>query len=216
MRMTFSTVLFDFDGTLADTNGLIVASFQHVLKAELGLDETAEVIYRYFGEPLPVSMARYSPERAEELVTKYRIWNGANHDQLIRNFPGVPEMLAALKAAGVKLGVVTSKMRDTALRGLRVTGLEQYFDVVVSLDDTEKHKPLPDPVFCALERLGEKPGDHVLMVGDSTFDILCGKNAGVKTAVIGWTVIDRAKLNAAEPTHWAETPGDLLALVLGA
>jgi len=214
--MAFSIVLFDLDGTLVDTNGLIVATFQHILKSELGLDVPKEQIYRHFGEPLPVSMARYSPERAEELVLKYRAWNLANHDRLIRQFPGVPEMVAALKAAGVRLGVVTSKRRDTALRGLRVTGLDPYFDVIVGMDETERHKPEPDPIYLALDRLGDKPGDHVLMVGDSTFDMRCGHNAGVKTAAVGWTVIDRVELTGANPSYWVETPDQLLSLVLGA
>lgn len=209
--MSFSVVLFDLDGTLIDTNHLIVTSFQHTLKEKLGLEVSEAAIYKHFGEPLPTTMARYSPDLAEELTDFYRVFNLANHDALVRNFEGVREMLADLRAAGVKLGVVTSKRRDLALRGMQVCGLQDCFDTVVGMDETEKHKPEPEPVFLALERLGARPGAHVLMVGDSRFDVECGRNAGVRTAAVGWTVQDRSGL---APDYWVESPADLTELVL--
>ncbi|HYF93155.1 MAG TPA: pyrophosphatase PpaX [Symbiobacteriaceae bacterium] len=212
--MPFSVVLFDLDGTVINTNDLIVASFQHVLKENLGLDVPAATIHRHFGEPLPRTMGRYHPERAEELTNLYRVYNLANHDALVKEFEGVRDTLEALRAAGVRLGIVTSKRRDLALRGLRVTNLAPFFETVVGMDDTEKHKPEPEPVLLALERLGRVPGPDVLMVGDSTFDILCGRNAGVKTAAVGWTVIDRLELAGAGPDAWVERPQELLSLVL--
>lgn len=211
----FTTVLFDLDGTLLDTNHLIVTSFQHTLKEKLGLELTAEEIYRYFGEPLVTTMERYAPERALELTEFYRTFNEANHDQLLRQFDGVMEMLQRLKAAGIKLAVVTSKRVDLARRGLQVSQMESLFDAVVGLDETEKHKPNPEPALLALQRLGEEPGPHVLMVGDSRFDILCGRNAGLKSAAVGWTVQDREVLGATQPDFWIEHPADLIGLVLG-
>ncbi|HWI52674.1 MAG TPA: pyrophosphatase PpaX [Symbiobacteriaceae bacterium] len=212
--MPFSVVLFDLDGTVINTNDLIVTSFRYVLKEQLGLDVPASEIHKAFGEPLPKTMGRYCAERAGELTDFYRVFNQANHDALVKQFEGMKETLDALQAAGVKLGIVTSKMRDMALRGLRVCGFESYFDTVVGMDETEKHKPGPEPVLLALERLGEVPGAHVLMVGDSTFDILCGRNAGCKTAAVGWTVIDRQLLTEVLPDHWVEQPVDLVDLVL--
>lgn len=213
--MPFSVVLFDLDGTVINTNDLIVASFQHVLKEHVGLDVPAETIYRHFGEPLPTSLARYCPERALELTDLYRVFNLANHDELVKQFDGVREVLERLRGAGVKLGIVTSKRHDVALRGLRVCGFEHYFDTLVGMDETRRHKPEPEPIFLALERLGEAPGPHVLMVGDSTFDILCGRNAGVQTAAVGWSMIGRQELASAEPHIWVEQPQDLVELVLG-
>jgi pyrophosphatase PpaX len=213
--MPFSVVLFDLDGTLINTNDLIVASLQHILKEHLSLDVPAETIYQHFGEPLPTTLGRYCKERAIELVDLYRAWNVAHHDVLIKQFEGIREMLEEIRGAGLKLGIVTSKMHDMAMRGLQVCDLDTHFDTVVGMDETEKHKPLPEPIYLALERLGEKPGDHVLMVGDSTFDLLCGRNAGVKTAAVGWTLIDRNLLNATSPDYWVETPAELTALVLG-
>lgn len=213
--MRFSVVLFDLDGTLVDTNHLIVTSFQHTLRELLGLEVPAETLYKHFGEPLPLTMARYSPERALELTDFYRTFNLASHDSLIREFLGVKEALQELQAAGVKLGVVTSKKTDMARRGLKACGLESFFPVVVGMDLTEKHKPEPEPIYLALHQLGVSAGEHVLMVGDSQFDIRCGQNAGVKTAAVAWTVIDREELGRIQPDFWLEHPEDLSRLVLG-
>ncbi len=213
--MPFSVVLFDLDGTLINTNHLIVHTFQHVLKQELGLEVTEQELYKYFGEPLPRTMARWSPERAEELADVYRVYNVANHDRLLRQFEGMHQALEQLSKAGVRLGVVTSKKLDTAMRGLKVSNMDGFFHTVVGMDETEKHKPDPEPVLLALQRLGEQPGPHVLMVGDSRFDILCGHNAGIKTAAVSWTVQDRGELDKSRPDHWLEHPSDLVALVMG-
>lgn len=215
-KPTYRAVLFDLDGTLIDTNHLIVTSFRHVFREKLGREVDPAEIYPHFGEPLPATMEFFAPGRADEFVAFYRDFNIANHDTLLRHFPGMPEAVAALKQAGVKLGVVTSKKSDMARRGLRVSGLEPFFDAVVGMDETAKHKPDPEPALLALQRMGERSGNDVLMVGDSVFDILCGRNAGLKTAAVGWTVIERATLDRdAEPHYWLERPEDLVGLALG-
>ncbi|MDB4895537.1 MAG: phosphoglycolate phosphatase [Firmicutes bacterium] len=213
--MPFSVVLFDLDGTLIDTNHLIVSSFQHTFREKLGREVDAEEIHQYFGEPLITTMERYSQERAGELTDFYRTFNVANHDFLIRQFDGVLEALTALKAADIKLGIVTSKFHEMARRGLRVSRLEEFFDTVVGMDETEQHKPDAEPALLALRRLGVAPGHDVLMVGDSRFDILCGKNAGLKTAAVAWSVTGRESLTGSGPDFWIQRPADLVPLVLG-
>lgn len=213
--MQFSTVLFDLDGTLVNTNHLIVHSFQHVLRQELNLEVPAEELYAYFGEPLPLTMARWSPERALELTDLYRIFNMEQHDLLIRRFDGVNEAVSDLFKAGVRLGVVTSKRVDAARKGLQACDLERYFETVVGMDETERHKPHPDPALLALRRLGVPPGSNVLMVGDSKFDMLCGKSAGLQTAAVGWTVQSRESLAETKPDFWIDDPRQLVSLALG-
>jgi pyrophosphatase PpaX len=213
--MPFAVVLFDLDGTLVDTNDLIVKSFQHTFREKLGREVGADEIYPYFGEPLTTTMERYSKERAVELTDFYRTFNVANHDFLIRQFDGVLEALTALRTAGTRLGIVTSKMHEMARRGLRVSRIEAFFDTVVGMDETEKHKPEAEPALLALRQLGVEPGPHVLMVGDSRFDILCGKNAGLKTAAVAWAVTGRDALVQSNPDHWLKSPADLVPLVLG-
>lgn len=213
--MRFSVVLFDLDGTLIDTNHLIVDSFKYVLMQELRLQITTEELYTYFGEPLPMTLERWAPGRGEELAAKYRIHNVANHDRLIRQFEGMWDAVKALSDGGVRLGVVTSKKVQTARRGLKVCNMEHLFETVVGMDETERHKPAPEPALLALERLQVSAGGHVLMVGDSRFDLLCGKNAGLKTAAVGWTVQNRGSLSECSPDYWVEHPSGLVPLVLG-
>lgn len=209
----FSVLLFDLDGTLIDTNHLILMSFQYVLREYLGREVSAAEIYPHFGEPLDRTMARYAPERAAELVQHYREYNEQRHDRLITPIPGVPEALTALRLAGVPMAVVTSKRTALARRGLQVCGLEEFFPTLVGMDATEKHKPDPEPVLEALRRMGVAPGPHVLMVGDSIFDVQCGRNAGCMTAGVSWTV-NRSALEASHPDLWLESPADLVKQVL--
>lgn len=212
----FRTVLFDLDGTLIDTGPLIIACFQHALRQGLGVEVQPEQLIPHFGEPLPVTMARFAPpERVPELVALYRQHQDRLHDRLTRPIPGVAEMLAALQQAGIRLGVTTSKMTERARRGLRLFGLEGYFAAVVGWDGTGRHKPDPDPVWRTLDLLGERPGPQVLLVGDSTFDLEAGRRAGVRTAAVGWSALPRDVLAAAQPDFWVETPGDVVRLCLG-
>ena len=117
-----------------------------------------------------------------------------------------------LDTAGKTLGLVTSKMRGGALKGLRLAGLEAAFDVVVGSDEVTNPKPHPEPVLLALERLGRRPTDAVF-IGDSRHDIECGRAAGVKTAAVLWGPFDRDHLEDLDPDYWLEQPSDLSTLV---
>lgn len=202
-------LLFDLDGTVLDTNALIVESFQHTLGELLGISITAEELYPYFGEPLRDTMARFSRDRADEMVTHYRTYNIANHDRLTRLFPGLDEVLPALREGGLRLAIVTSKYESTARRGLDLFSLTPLFEVVVGLDATVRHKPDPDPALKALEALDVAPEDAV-MVGDSVLDVQCGRRAGTGTAAVGWSVFPREQLVAERPDYWIDEPRDLL------
>lgn len=210
----FTVVLFDLDGTLIDTNHLIVTSYQHVFRTQLGREVAPEELYPYFGEPLDRTMTRFGADRAAELVHHYRAYNADQHDALIRQFPGVREAVVALHQAGLPMGIVTSKMTQVAVRGMEACHLAGFFSVLVGADSTTRHKPDPEPVLLALRQLGVEPGPHVLMVGDSHFDMQCGRSAGVKTAAVGWAV-NRTQLRDAQPDYWMETPAELAELILG-
>jgi pyrophosphatase PpaX len=216
MAPRFGVVLFDLDGTLANTNDLILQTFRHILTEKLGLEVPDSEIIATFGEPLPKTFERWEkdPERISQLVDEYRKWNVEKHNSLIREFDGVHDMIFQLKDRGIKLAIVTSKKTSTAHLGLKAVRIADAFDVVVGLNETTEHKPNAGPALHALKLLEEEPSDKVLMVGDSNMDILCGRNAGVKTCGVGWSVLKDALL-ASKPDHFVESTEELLELILG-
>jgi pyrophosphatase PpaX len=210
----YDPVVFDLDGTVVDTVELIVESFRFSTRVVLGQELPDEVILAGVGQPLMAQMRRLSEERAQELYDAYREYNHRRHDELIRGYEGVSDVLDALRSAGRRLGIVTSKSSDTTQMAFRAVGLREHFEVVVTASDTTEHKPSPAPLLLCLERFGAQPHGS-LYVGDSPFDIQAGRAAGMATAAVAWGVFGREALLAARPDHWVDRPEELLALCLG-
>ena len=204
----YPTVLFDLDGTLIDSGAIILASFRHatqtVLRREIPDAELAALVG---GSNIHDQMRSIDATRADELVRVYREHNEPLHDEL-EAFEGIEHVLVQLKREGRRLGIVTAKRRKTVELAFAVLPLERHFDVVVTSDMTERHKPDPEPVLTALERLGVEPADAAF-VGDSPFDVASGKAAGVFTVAVAWGNIHPIE-NLAEADVLVETPGQLL------
>ena len=211
--MPLSTFLFDLDGTLIDSVDLILRSYRHTMRLHRGHEPSDDVWMEGLGTPLWVQFRHFTedPAEIEAMVATYRAYNLAHHDELVRPYDGVVEAVRALRARKKTLGLVTSKMRSGALRGLRVAGLEDAFRVIVGADEVTHPKPHPEPVLMALERL-RAPVAGAVFVGDSRHDLECGRAAGVKTAAVLWGPFDRAHLADLEPDYWLETPADLTLL----
>lgn len=209
----FDPVIFDLDGTVVDTVELIVESFRHATRTVLHQELPDEVITAGVGQPLMTQMERLSVEHARELYDVYREYNHRRHDELIRGYDGVEEMLSSLKGAGRRLGIVTSKSRDTTAMAFRAVGLRRYFDAVVTASDSAEHKPSPVPIRLCLERLAATTAGAIY-VGDSPVDIQAGAAAGVATAAVAWGVFSRSALLAASPDYWVDDPAALLRLCL--
>jgi pyrophosphatase PpaX len=190
-------VLFDFDGTLADTIPLIVASYHHAIGTLGEVVDEAEVL-SWIGRPLqPVLEERY-PGRGQHLTDVYRRWNLAHHDDLIRRVQGVPDLLADLHDHGARTGVVSSKKAETVRLGLRAVGLEGVIDVVAGQEETEHHKPHPAPLLYAAERLSVSASACVY-VGDATVDVQAARAAGMGAVAVTWGAGDEAALAATRP-----------------
>ncbi len=209
-----STFLFDLDGTLIDSIELILRSYRHTMRAHRGLEPPDEVWMQGLGTPLWVQFRHWTedPAEIEAMVATYRAYNLEHHDELVRPYEGVVAAVRDLRKNGKTLGLVTSKIREGALRGLQLAGLEDGFEVIVGADDVPHPKPHPEPVLKALERLGAPAADTVF-IGDSRHDIECGRAAGVKTAAVLWGPFDRTHLADLMPDYWLEKPEDLAALV---
>ncbi|PSL42756.1 pyrophosphatase PpaX [Salsuginibacillus halophilus] len=210
--MDINTILFDLDGTLINTNELIISSFDHTLHTFGYTGYAREDIIPFIGPPLDETFKSISPERAEEMVEAYRKHNVLHHDDLIEEYEGVRETIEALAEQGFKLAIVTTKRVTTAHMGLRAAGLDRYFSTVITYNDVDQVKPNPEPLHKAMEELEAMP-EQTLMVGDSHHDVLGGKNAGVKTAGVAWSIKGRDALQAYEPDVMLEKMPDLLEVV---
>ncbi|MEC5425389.1 pyrophosphatase PpaX [Virgibacillus sp. C22-A2] len=209
--MSIRTILFDLDGTLIDTNELITASFNHTFEQH-NLTFTPEEVIEFNGPPLVDTFRKIDPERAEIMVETYRKHNLAVHDSYVTAFPHVVETIEKLKQNGIQMGIVTTKMTKAVTMGLSLTGLNSYFDTVITLDDVKHPKPHPEPVIKAMEELKANAAS-TLMVGDNYHDIESGKNAGVKTAGVAWAFKGKERLLQYNPTYMLEEITDLLEIV---
>ncbi|WP_226528832.1 pyrophosphatase PpaX [Metabacillus niabensis] len=210
--MKINTLLFDLDGTLINTNELIIESFLHTLHSYYPDQYKREDVLPFIGPTLYDTFTSINPEKTEEMVKVYRKFNHEQHDTLVTEYETVFETIKTLKEHGFKLGIVTTKIRDTVNMGLKLTKLDQFFDVVVTLDDVENAKPHPEPVLNALAQLDSKP-EEAIMVGDNHHDVEAGKNAGTKTAGVSWSIKGREYISSYNPDYLLERMSDLLPIV---
>jgi pyrophosphatase PpaX len=208
-------VLFDLDGTLADTVELILRSYRHTMLTHLGETLPDERWLSTIGTPLRDQLrdfARDEPE-AEAMLETYSVFQRSVHDEMVRAFPGAQTVLAELRERGVRLAVVTSKRRLVARRTMEVCGLWDSVELLVAADDVARGKPDPEPVLRALDALGlgDRP-QEVLFVGDSPFDLRAGRSAGTRTAAVAWGAFGRSVLEAERPDYFLNALGDVLGL----
>ena len=208
------TLLFDLDGTIIDSIQLIVDSYHHTLRVHGHPPRTDAEWLAGIGTPLRVQFQEWSndPTTLEAMIATYREFNLARHDEHVRPYPGVVERILEIRAYGVPTGLVTSKNRNGALRGLGLCHPESLMDVLVCADDVVHPKPHPEPVEKAVSLLGADPATTVY-IGDSVHDMRSGRAAGVKTAAVLWGPFTREELSATEPDYWLEKPEDLTSLL---
>ena len=186
MTKKYKAVLFDYDGTLVDTNQLIVDSWNHMYMKHFGRRLTGDDVKWTFGIVLREAVDR-----------QMQIFGHTGYE-----------------AKGTLLGIVTSRGRETCIQGLKKYGMADCFDAFVTAESTNIHKPLPEPALICCRELGVEPQDAV-MIGDSVFDLQCANAAGCGSCFVTWsyaTSLETA-LEHGKPTHVAKTPEDILALV---
>jgi pyrophosphatase PpaX len=210
--MTTTAVLFDLDGTILDTNELIIRSFLHALRGVTPPEFGREQIIPHMGKPLKDQLRHFAGrDDIDDLYAAYREYNWREHDALVTAFPHVAEVLERLKAAGLKIGVVTTKLRVTSMRGMKLVGIDGFMDTVVAFDDVEHPKPHPEPVLKALEQLDVRPED-ALMVGDSPADMESALAAGAVPVGVAWSLKGEKVLIEAGARHIIRDMRDLYEL----
>ncbi|QIB70501.1 HAD-IA family hydrolase [Aminipila butyrica] len=210
-----NTILFDFDGTVMNTNDLILGSWQHTFKAITGQEADPQVIHRTFGETLAKSMVDFFPDfPLEDAIDIYRNYQTGRFADAISPFPGMLELIKDLHQKGYKTAVVTSRLKPTTMEGLQKYGLDQILDAIVTVEDCTRHKPDPEPAQIALKKLSAKP-EEALMVGDSKFDIGCANNAGVTSVLVDWAVAiyDKEQEGIFKPDYVIQKAEDVLEIL---
>ena len=206
----FPVILFDLDGTVVDSGAIILASMRQATREVLGEEFGDDELLQAVGGPgLEAQMAVFAPDQVDELVRVYRAHNEPLHDELEACI-GMEDVLLRLHAEGRRLGVVTAKRRSTVELAFARVPLAHLFETVVGGDETEKHKPDPEPLLLAAARMKADPA-QTAYVGDSPFDMRAAKAAGMHAVAVSWGRIhDRAKLEREEPDAIVDTAEELL------
>ncbi len=184
MKSRFKGIIFDVDGTLTFTNQLIFDSFNHITKKYLGKSYTDEEIIALFGPTEDVILKEMCKDEYVNARKDYYAYYKDNHD-IARLYEGIKELIIDIYNAGILLSIFTGKGRTSALITLDELGLTDYFDMIVSGDDVENHKPSPEGILMFLNKHNLNPKD-VLMIGDAPSDIIAARQCGVEIASVVW------------------------------
>ena len=210
----WDAILFDLDGTLADTVALILASYRHTMRTHLGDVPDERRWLSTIGRPLhdQIRLVARNEDEAGEMLATYVAFQRTIHDEMARPFPAVGEVVRELREGGTPLGLVTSKRSGIAERTLECCDLLQHFEVRVCADHVTHGKPHPEPVERAMELLSVTRAHRVLFVGDSPYDLEAGRRAGVKTAAALWGPFSEQVLLEENPDFLVPDVNALLAI----
>jgi len=213
-QISAQAVLFDLDGTLLDS----LEQYSRALTAVLedgGFESPSSVrIRQSMGLPGIEALQALGvpPDQARDVWLRWIDWENRLAD-LVRPYPGIAPLLRRLRAAGYRLGIVTSRTRLTLDATPAALDLLPLVDLLVTRDDTPEGKPHPAPIVHALERLGISPSQGVY-VGDAVFDIEAGQRAGCLTVLCTWDGADRPRPAEPKPDFLVASLDELAALLL--
>jgi len=205
-----TTVLFDLDGTLVDSIELIVSAAMNAFASRAGPSPSEAQIRNTIGRPLPTTFGPWLVDDNDLpfLIAKYREYQLEHHDRMTCAYDGIATAVSELHSSGCRMGIVTSKVGFMAQRALDHCDLAHYMQCLVASDSTAKHKPEPDPVLLALEKLGST-ADETIYVGDSPYDMQAARAAGVHALGVTWGAFTADTLREAGADSVIEQPSAL-------
>ena len=196
----YKVLLFDLDGTLCDTDEMIVQTMYAIYKDyKPTVERTREELYYFSGPPIRETLKREFPNyNPDEMYDVFKKVSYGFYAKCVKAYKDELEVLTTLKEKGYLLGVVTNKGYPLTIYSLEICGIKHLFDVVISADDVAIPKPDPTGIFKALEKLGIKDKKDCLYLGDNDIDYETASNAGVDTLLVTWgprkiNVLDKAK-----------------------
>jgi HAD superfamily hydrolase (TIGR01549 family) len=220
MKKLFDGFIFDIDGTLTSTNQLIFNSFNYIAKKYLNRTFTNDEIISLFGPTEDVILKEWcgdkpaSPAGRYEEARKDYYQYYSDHHGIAGLYAGIKEILRHLKDKGYPIGIFTGKGRTASLITLEKLGVDQYFDLIVTGDDVENHKPSPEGIQKFINHFGLIP-ERVLMIGDSVSDVIASKEAGVKIASVLWDSYGKEEVKALNSDYYFHTVAELKEFVSG-
>ncbi len=211
---TIKAIIFDQDGTLADTMEVIYEAFVNTVRRFAGKEVTRVELLSAMGPPEEKMLRLLLPEPSLTEAVEFFFQHYDRARDEISLFPGIHQALTGLQEAGIKLGLFTGMGKRGNQTIFGQLGLDKWINYPVTGDDVERYKPDPEGVFKALAAL-DVPAREALMVGDSPKDILAGRAAGTKTGAALWGTNGPSRFDGLEADYWFETPRELLKTVLG-
>lgn len=209
--MKIQGILFDLDGTLLNTNELNFQSFEYALDTVLHTTVSRDILTQTFGKPLQSIMQELGGPQWQELRQAFLDY-AHSHEELISLCPGAAEALVQLQALHIRMALVTSRLRQSALHDLELFQLTPYFDTFITPESTIHHKPHPEPAQKAALELKLLPG-QTIFVGDSNHDLQCGKEAGCLTAAVDYSLLDPVLLRQCQPDYHIEDLTQLIEII---
>ena len=206
-------ILFDFDGTLFHTVPMIVDSFRHVYDLFHMPQPSEEEIIATIGLPLESVFQPYGEELSRAMLEAYTRHNVPLVRTHVGIYLGIGPMLDQLRAMGFPLGIVSAKRLKSLTPTLETFEMESYFSCIVTKDDTEKHKPDPEPLLMGMRKLGYTDPADVLYVGDAIYDIQAAANGGFPSVAVSWGAAGSKALEAENPTALISRAADLPEIV---
>lgn len=204
----FKYVVFDVDGTMVDTEEAVVYAYQNVIFEKYGRYFTDEELLKGYGVPTPQSLANYGFTDIDAAIKDYYKYLEEGFKRCSA-FDGIVEVISSLKAKNIPIGIVTSRCKYEINIDTSLQDLISNFDSVVCSDDTAKHKPNPDPLLRAIEKMNANPSETIY-IGDTIFDSMCAKSSGVKFALAVWGTNNAKEISA---DYYFKKPAELLDLI---
>jgi len=206
------TLLFDLDGTLIDTNAIIIESFKHTFNKYVpDFKFDIELFKTFIGPTLEETFTKHAnKEFVSDMINEYRKFYKENEYDYFKIYPNVLEVISKLKEEGYNLAIVTTKFKESAWPSFTHFGLNKYFDVFIALDHVEKPKPNREPIDKALAKF-EHSG--AIMIGDNQGDLLAGKNAGIFSCGVAWSFKGMKHLLKVNPDFMIEDMKDLFTIL---
>lgn len=213
MKKLFDGFIFDIDGTLTSTNQLIFDSFNFIAKKYLNKTFTDDEIISMFGPPENDILKRLCGENYESARKDYFTYYSKNHWKA-ELYSGIKEILENLKSKNYPIGIFTGKGRDASIITLTKLGVDHYFDLIITGDDVENHKPSSEGIIKFLSHFKLEP-ERVLMIGDSVSDVIASKEAGIKIASVLWDSYGKEEVKTLSSDYYFHTVEGLREFLLG-